>query len=326
MLSNFRIGHLTDLENITGCTVVLAPPEGAVGGVDVRGPAPGTRETELLRTGHLIERAHAILLAGGSAFGLDAASGVMRYLEEQHIGFDTGVVRVPIVPAAVLFDLGIGNPLKRPDAEAGYRACLNATATPFVGATQLVAEIGEGSVGAGTGATVGKLFGMKFATKSGVGYAERQIGAHQNPTHIAALVVVNAFGDVVDPDTGKILAGARNPDGSGWLDTAAALQSDLVEFRARFTNTTLGVVMTDAPLTTEEANIIAMMAHNGIARSTRPAHSMYDGDAIFVLASGTGARGNLTAIGHAAAESVTQAILRGVKLATSLGGVRTWNQ
>ncbi|HZQ05305.1 MAG TPA: P1 family peptidase, partial [Anaerolineae bacterium] len=272
-IPNFRIGHFTDIQNITGCTVVLAPPEGAVGGVDVRGPAPGTRETELLRTGHLIERAHAILLAGGSAFGLDAASGVMRYLEEQHISFDTGVVRVPIVPAAVLFDLGIGNHLKRPDAEAGYRACLNASDN----------QIAEGSVGAGTGATIGKLFGMTLATKSGVGYAERQIGARNNPTHIAALVVVNAFGDVIDPNTGKILAGARTPNGSGWLDTAAALQSDLVEIRTRYNNTTLGVVMTDAPLTTEEANIVAMMAHNGIARSTRPAHSMYDGDAIFVL-------------------------------------------
>src|SRR5581483_7988083 len=162
---DFRIGHFTDLENLTGCTVVLAPPDGAVGGVDVRGPAPGTRETELLRTGHLVERAHAVLLTGGSAFGLAAASGVMRFLEERHIGFDAGAVRVPIVPAAVLFDLGVGNAGVRPDAEAGYTACLNATNE----------QVAEGSVGAGTGATVGKFLGPRFATKAGIGYFEREI-------------------------------------------------------------------------------------------------------------------------------------------------------
>ncbi len=311
---DFRIGHFTDLENLTGCSVVLAPPDGAVGGVDVRGPAPGTRETELLRTGHLVERAHAVVLAGGSAFGLDAASGVMRYLREQHIGFDAGVARVPIVPAAVLFDLGVGNQVF-PDAAAGYAACLNASA----------ANLSEGCVGAGTGATIGKLLGMRYATKSGIGYARREIGGAVKRVNVAALVAVNAFGDVLDPDTGALLAGARAP-GGGWLDTARALTGDLVELQSWMTNTTIGVVMTDAQLDTEEANIIAMMAQTGIARATCPAPTMYDGDTLFVLASGTGVRPNLSTLGHAAAQCVAEAILRGVKSAHTLGGVRSWQE
>lgn len=315
MIPGFRIGHYSDFENLTGCSVVLAPPEGAVGGVDVRGPAPGTRETELLRTGHLIERAHAILLTGGSAFGLDAAAGVMRYLEEQNIGYDTGIARVPIVAAAVLFDLGVGNAKARPNTDAGYDACLNAREV----------EPAQGSVGAGTGATVGKLFGSKYSTKGGMGYAARTLGSVKARTQVAALVVTNAFGDIVESNTGAILAGTRDPNGNGWLDTAAALQGD-VEFVLRpLTNTTLGVVMTDAPLDTEEANIVAMMAQTGVSRVTRPAHSMYDGDTIFVLANGGGARGNLTAIGHAVAECVAEAIVRGIKSARSLGGVRAWD-
>jgi L-aminopeptidase/D-esterase-like protein len=316
MIRGFRIGHFSDFENLTGCSVVLAPPEGAVGGVDVRGPAPGTRETELLRTGHLIERAHAILLTGGSAFGLDAATGVMRYLEQQNIGYDTGIARVPIVAAAVLFDLGVGNAKTRPNAEAGYAACLSASET----------NPEEGSVGAGTGATVGKLFGSKYSSKSGMGYAARELGAAKTRVHVSAFVVTNAFGDVIDPNAGTILAGTRNPNGNGWLDTADALQGDLELVQRPLTNTTLGVVMTDAPLNTEEANIVAMMAQTGVSRATRPAHSMYDGDTVFVLASGMGSPGNLTAIGHAAAECVAEAIGRGVKMARSLGGVRKWDE
>lgn len=315
-----RVGHFTDLENLTGCTVVLAPPEGAVGGVDVRGPAPGTRETELLETGHLIERAHAILLAGGSAFGLDAAAGVMRYLEEQHLGFEAGNLRVPIVPAAVLFDLNIGNSRKRPDAEAGYAACLAARG----------GDIEEGSVGAGTGATVGKGRGAQFATKGGIGTASRQIGPSDRQVTISALIAVNAFGDVVDWKTGAIIAGARNEDGTGWWDTGRALEQELSAPNGSIplagTNTTIGVIATDAPLTTEEANIVAMMAHNGIARAVRPAHTMFDGDALFVLATGTAPRASLSAIGHVAAEVVADAIVRGVKAARTLSGVRAWNE
>lgn len=315
MLTDFRIGLWTDLENLTGCTVVLARPEGAVGGVEVRGPAPGTRETDLLRTGHLVERAHAVLLAGGSAFGLAAATGIMRYLQEQHCGFDAGVARVPIVPAAVLFDLGLGNAGAWPDADAGYAACL---------AAERGGELQEGSVGAGTGATVGKLLGSQLATKGGIGYAERSVGPRGARVKVGALVAVNAFGDVIGPD-GAIVAGTRSPRG-GWLDTTRALQSEDLPTVQTLTNTTLGVVMTEAALTTEEANIVAMMAHVGIARATRPAHSMYDGDTLFVLASGSAGRVNLTVLGAAAAEAVAEAIVRGVKQAKSMGGARAWQE
>lgn len=307
-VDGIRVGHYTDLENITGCTVVLAPPEGAVAGVDVRGLAPGTRETELLRPAHLVERVHAILLTGGSAFGLDAATGVMRFLEEQQIGFDTGVARVPIVPAAVLFDLAIGSATGRPNAQAGYAACQNAQGR----------AIGEGSVGAGTGATVGKYLGPKYALKSGIGSASQKIG---KGIVVSAVVVANAFGDVVDPATGEILAGTRKPVLGGWLDTANTIKGDLAQMASGFMNTTLGVVATNAQLTKEEANIIAMMAHDGIARATRPAHTLWDGDTLFVLATGRIQGGDVTAIGHTASEMIATAIVRGVKAANSLGGV-----
>ncbi|MGB8648150.1 MAG: P1 family peptidase [Anaerolineae bacterium] len=307
-IEGIRVGHYTDLEHVTGCTVVLAPPEGAVAGVDVRGPAPGTRETDLLRPGHLVERAHAILLTGGSAFGLDAATGVVRFLEERHIGFDTGVARVPIVPAAVLFDLTIGSATVRPDAAAGYAACQAASA----------GALPEGSVGAGTGATVGKLLGPKMATKSGIGGASLKIG---RGIIVGALVAVNAFGDVCDPASGQIIAGARRPIVGGWLDTGNAIKGDLAQIALGFRNTTIGVIATNAQLTKEQANLVAMMAHDGIARATRPSHSLYDGDALFVLATGQVKGGDLTAIGHTAAEMVAAAILRGVRAATSLGGI-----
>ncbi len=308
-IEGIRVGHYTDLENVTGCTVVLAPRDGAIAGVDVRGPAPGTRETDLLRPGHLVERAHAILLTGGSAFGLDAAAGVMRFLEEQNIGFETGAARVPIVPAAVLFDLGIGNANVRPDANAGYLACQNANRLAF----------GEGSVGAGTGATVGKLLGPHFATKGGIGSSSQQIG---DGVMVAALVAVNCFGDVVDPTSNEIIAGARKPEGNGWLDSANAIKQDLAQMlNTRVANTTIGVVATNARLTREQVNIVAMMAHDGIARATRPSHTLFDGDTIFILATGEVESAYLDAIGHTAAEVVATAIVRGVKAAKSLGGV-----
>jgi L-aminopeptidase/D-esterase-like protein len=307
-VEGLRVGHYTDLQNITGCTVVLAPPEGAVAGVDVRGPAPGTRETDLLRPGHLVERAHAILLTGGSAFGLDAATGVMRFLKENQIGFDAGVARVPIVPAAVLFDLGIGSAGVWPDATAGYKACQNAGDLAF----------GEGSVGAGTGATVGKLLGPKFATKSGLGSASVKIG---KGIVVGALVVANAYGDVVDPATGAILAGTRKPLVGGWLDTGDAIKGDLAQLAFGFRNTTIGIVATNAALNKEQANLVAMMAHDGIARATRPSHTLFDGDALFVLATGRVKDGDVTAIGHTAAELVATAIVRGVQAARSLGGI-----
>lgn len=300
------VGHDTDPQNGTGCTVVLCPPDGAIAGVDVRGPAPGTRETDLLRPGHLVERAHAILLTGGSAFGLDAATGVVRFLEEKNIGFDVGVARVPIVAGAVIFDLTFGNPSVRPNAESGYRAAKRATN----------GEVAEGNIGAGTGATVGKLLGVEYATKSGLGTASQKIA---NDVIVAALVVVNAVGDVVDPRTGAILAGARNPNKTGWLDSASAIKNAPPPSPAP-TNTTIGVVATNAALTKEQANIVAMMAHNGIARAIRPAHMFFDGDTLFVLSAGN-VPGNFDAIGHTASEVVAEAIVRAVNAAESLHGV-----
>lgn len=312
MVPGFRIGHYTDEENVTGCTVVLAPPEGAIGGVDVRGFAPGTRETEVLRAGHLVERAHAIVLAGGSAFGLDAASGVAQYLGEQNIGYDVGVARVPIVASAVLFDLAIGSARAHPRAENGFQACLLAR-EDFVT---------EGSVGAGTGATIGKLLGMERATKSGIGYSERTLN---HGMRVGALVVVNALGDVIDPNDSKIVGGARNADGS-WADSARVLLKEANEQDFLMQNTTIGVVLTDATLSVEQANIVATMAHDGIARATRPSHTLFDGDTLFVLAAGTRGGAGVSTMGHLAAECVSAAIVRGVKQARALGGVRTFDE
>ena len=301
------VGHDTDLENGTGCTVILCPPDGAVAGVDVRGPAPATRETDLLRPGHLVERVHAILLTGGSAFGLDAASGVMRYLEEKHIGFDTGVARVPIVPAAAIFDLALGNAKARPNADAGYRACLAARS----------GAVAEGNVGAGTGASVGHVLGMQFATKGGLGTASQQIG---NGIIVGAVVVVNAYGDVVDPRTGEILAGTRKPVIGGWLDSGNAIKNGIAQAAFARTNTTICVVATNAVLTKEQANLVAMMAHNGFARAIRPAHALYDGDALFAVSVGK-KQGDVSAIGHTAAEVVAEAIVRAVNAAEKLHGI-----
>jgi L-aminopeptidase/D-esterase-like protein len=310
MIEGFRVGHYTDLENVTDCTVVLAPPEGAIGGADVRGPAPGTLGTDTLHTGRAIERAHAVVLSGGSAFGLDTVAGVMRFLEEREIGFEVGAVRVPIVAGAILFDLTIGNPKVRPNAENSYAACLGAST-----------KVAEGSVGAGTGATVGKMQGIEFATKGGIGYSERAL---TKGISVGALVAVNAVGDVIDPSNGQIVGGARNAEG-GWLDSSAYVlgmdrPADLSE-----QNTTIGVVMTNATLTVEQANLVAMMSHDGIARATRPSHTFFDGDTLFVLASGARGAGDLTMVGHAAALCVADAIVRGVKQARSLGRVRTYD-
>jgi L-aminopeptidase/D-esterase-like protein len=272
-----QVGHFTLSERLTGCSVVLAP-SGAVGAVDVRGAAPGTRETDLLDPANLVNKVHAVLLSGGSAFGLDAASGVMRWLDEQGIGFETGYGRVPIVPAAVLFDLSVvrpgDNPQARPNADAGYAACAAATgATPMAG-----------NVGAGAGACVGKLFGLDRCMKGGIGNASVRVG----PWVVGALVACNAVGDVLDSTTGQLLAGARTADGQGLLDTQRAL---LLGERGQRplpgTNTTIGVVATNATLTKAQAKRLAMSAHDGLARSIRPAHTTLDGDALFALATGT---------------------------------------
>lgn len=313
-----RVGHATDLVGLTGCTVVLCET-GAVGGVDQRGGAPGTRETDLLRPLHLVQQVHAVLLAGGSAFGLAAAEGVMRYLEERGVGFDARVARVPIVPAAILFDLDLGDPQARPDAAMGYAACQGATDAP----------VAEGNVGAGTGATAGKILGIARAMKSGLGSAALSLSGG---LVVGALVVVNPLGDVIDPATGQVLAGTRRLDSDQPADTLALMRSLLGRSALRFassrrlqagSSTVIGVVATNARLTKEEANKVAQMAQDGIARTIRPAHTMFDGDTLFALSTGN-RRADVNLIGAYAAETVAQAVVRAVKAAEGAGGVPAW--
>lgn len=312
-----RVGHAHDLEAITGCTVVLCP-QGAVGGVDQRGGAPGTRETDLLRPMHLVEKVHGVLLSGGSAFGLDAATGVVRFLEEQGVGFDVRVAKVPIVPAAILFDLDIGRADVRPDAVMGYEACQNATDAPPQ----------EGNAGAGMGATVGKILGMTGAMKSGIGSASHDLGGG---AFVGAIIAVNTFGDVIDPLSGEILAGARPAKlgpmrfgGEGrFADTLAVMKGMAGKLVLRFAsrgNTVIGVVATNAQLTKEEVNKVAQMAHDGIARAIRPAHTMLDGDTLFALST-AGKNIDVNIVGAYAAEVVAEAIVRAVRAAESLGGL-----
>lgn len=316
-IPGIEVGHAQDPEALTGVTVVLCR-KGAVGGVDARGSAPGTRETDLLHPLNLVQKVHAITLAGGSAFGLDAASGVMKYLEEQKIGFNTGAGIVPIVPAAILFDLSLGRGEVRPTPEMGYRAAANANTGPVT----------EGNVGAGTGATVGKIFGNRSAMKSGLGTASLEIGAG---VVVGAIVAVNAFGDVIDPKTGEILAGARSVEigplrlgEKGYFaDTLEVMKSMAGRAVLRFatkTNTVIGVVATNAKLTKSEANKMAQMAHDGLARVIRPAHTMLDGDTLFALATGE-KKSDVTTVGAFAAEALAAACLRAVRAAKSAGGL-----
>ena len=271
-IEGIKIGNAQNLNGLTGCTVVICE-EGATAGVDVRGGAPGTRETDLLDPVNLVEKIHAVILAGGSAFGLDAASGVMQYLEERNIGFDVGVTKVPIVCSAVLFDLVIGDYKIRPDKVMGYQACENAEFN----------EYREGNMGAGTGATVGKIFGPEYSMKGGLGCYAIQVGELQ----VGAIIAVNCLGDVVDPDTGKIIAGALNEDKSTFANTEEIMISRYSEKKNLFSgNTTIGVVVTNGKFTKSEMNKIASMAHNGYGRTMRPAHSMFDGDTIFTMATG----------------------------------------
>lgn len=303
-----HVGHWTDLDAATGCTVVLPPAAGAVAGVDVRGFAPGTRETALLDPVCMVDRVHAILLSGGSAFGLAAADGVMRWLEERGRGFDAGVARVPIVPAAILFDLGIGDGSVRPDTAAGYAACDSAGNTP----------VAQGSVGAGTGATIGKLTGLKLAMKGGLGSASRHLGAG---IVVAALAVVNAVGDVIDPVRGEIVAGARRPDGSfanSMNIITERLEASFADITA--SNTTLAVVATNAGLTKAGATQAARMAHDGLARTIRPIHTSFDGDTVFALSTGE-IPALPSLIGAVAADVLAEAVLAAVRTATGLHGV-----
>lgn len=300
-----RLGNAHDLNAATGCTVILCP-EGATAGVDVRGGAPGTRETDLLRPENYVEKIHAVVLAGGSAFGLDAAGGVMQYLEEHGIGFDVGVARVPIVSAAVLFDLPCGDAAVRPDREMGYRACRAAETEDFC----------MGSVGAGAGATVGKVFGMEHAMKGGLGAHCVKLGE----LLVGAVVAVNCLGDVVDPASGGILAGACQQEPFRFLDSEAGLLQQCEKLGNRFAgNTTIGVVLTNAQLTKAQATKVSSMAHDGYARTMRPAHTMLDGDTIFTLSVGEVAV-DLSAVGALAAQVMAQAVLTAVREARALAG------
>jgi len=307
-IPGFKVGHAQDLEALTGCTVILCPPD-TVGGVDQRGGAPGTRETDLLHPMHLVNQVNAVLLTGGSAFGLDAATGVMRFCEENKMGFNAGLASVPIVPAAVLFDLGIGNPKLRPDAEMGYQACQNATEEP----------IQEGNVGAGTGATVGKILSPKMATKSGIGTASIDLGGGGK---VAAIVAVNAFGDVIDPDSGEIIAGARGI--KGYADTLKIMKSfvgkKVMSFASGPENTVIGVVATNVKLNKEGITRVAQMAHNGLARTIRPAFTLLDGDTVFALSSGA-VEIDQNIVGAYAAAAYQEAILRAVRNAEKAGGI-----
>jgi L-aminopeptidase/D-esterase-like protein len=305
-LPGFRIGHASDFRGLTGCTVILSEAS-AVCGVDIRGSAAGTRELTPCYPGHIVERVHAVLLTGGSAFGLDAAAGVMEYLERRNVGFQAGRVRVPIVPAAVIFDLAMGSAKARPDAGMAKWACRNAGV-----------KIVEGSVGAGTGATLGKLFGVQQASKGGVGVAGMTLAGG---VAVQALAVVNAFGDVIDPQTGGIIAGARvAPDSRVFADTAEQMYRGKSRRAFGATNTTLVVVMTNAALTKLEATKAAQMAQDGLARTIHPVHTQFDGDMVFALSLGR-KTADLNTLGTAAAEVTARAIVRAVTTARGLGGV-----
>jgi L-aminopeptidase/D-esterase-like protein len=301
-----KVGHFTLQQRPTGCTVILAEA-GAVAGVDVRGAAPATRETDLLNPVNIVQIAHAIVLSGGSAFGLDAASGVMRYLEERKIGFEFGLAHVPIVPAAALFDLGVGDGRIRPTADCGYQAARTASDGAVI----------EGNVGAGAGATVGKAGGMSRAMKGGIGTASITM---PDGLIVAALVATNGMGDVIDPETGGVIAGVRSADGKNLADARILLRTGAIKFRTG-ENTTLGVVATNAILTKTEATRVAEMAHDGYARSIVPVHTPVDGDTIFTLATGvkTGAA-DAGLIGALAADVMAQAVVRSVRQATGISG------
>jgi len=304
-----KVGHHTLAERPTGCTVILAEA-GVTAGVDVRGSAPATRETDLLNPVNLVQIAHAIVLSGGSAFGLDAASGVMRFLEERRIGFEFGPAHVPIVPAAAIFDLSVGDGRIHPGADCGYQAARAATDAP----------VADGSIGAGAGATVGKVGGMGRSMKGGVGSAAIAL---PNGLIVAALVVVNAAGDVIDPSNGQVVAGVRTADGKAFADARKILRAGGAGTAAPRQNTTLGVIATNARLTKTDATRVSQMAHDGFARALAPSHTPGDGDVIFTLA--TGAPGAPAAdagqVGALAAEVVADAIVRAARQATGVTGI-----
>ncbi len=308
-VGDIRVGHFTDARRPTGCTVILFD-KGTVAGVDVRGSAPGTRETDLLSPVNSVQQVNAIVLSGGSAFGLDTATGVMKYLEEKGQGYRMGPIVVPIVPAAILFDLNVGDPKIRPDANSGYAACLAASAT----------HLPEGNVGAGAGATVGKFFGAHCAMKGGLGTASIKIGS--SGLIVGAIVAVNAVGDVRDRRSGRILAGALTADGKSFRDSMAHVSAgELLAKHHQHVNTTIGVIATNANLTKTEMTKVAQMAHDGFARCIYPTHTAADGDTIFAAATGTSkVKADTITVGSVAAEAMADAVQRAVIMATSIPG------
>ena len=308
-IDGITVGHAQDIEAATGCTVVICE-EGATAGVDVRGGSPGTRETDLLDPQNLVDKIHAVMLSGGSAFGLDAASGAMQFLEERGIGFDVQVTKVPIVCSAVLFDLVVGDYKVRPNLEMGYRACVNATDK----------ECPNGNIGAGTGATVGKFLGVDRAMKGGLGSFALQIG----DLKVGAIVAVNCLGDVIDPETGEILAGLLDEQGTTLVGTENILAQKYSEKKNLFSgNTTIGVVATNGRFTKSETNKLASMAHNGYARAMRPAHSIFDGDTIFTMATGK-IEADINVVGFLAARTMERAVINAVKSADSAYGFKAY--
>ncbi len=310
-IDGIKVGHASNLQAGTGCTVIMCE-EGAVAGVDVRGGSPGTRETDLLDPQNLVDKIHAVMLAGGSAFGLDAASGAMKYLEERNIGFDVQVTKVPIVCSAVLFDLVVGDYRVRPNLEMGYKACENATNK----------ECPNGNVGAGTGATVGKFLGVNQAMKGGLGSFALQVG----DLKVGAIVAVNALGDIIDPDTGDILAGLLDENKEKLIGTENIMAEKYGEKKNIFSdNTTIGVVATNSIFTKSEANKLASMAHNGYGRTMRPAHSIFDGDTIFTMSTGK-IEADINVVGFLAARTMERAVINAIKSADSAYGFKSYKE
>lgn len=308
-IKGIKVGHSQSEKGMTGCTAIICE-KGAVGGVDVRGSAPGTRETDLLKPEKMVDRIHGVVLAGGSAFGLEAASGVMRYLEEKGIGFDVGVTKVPIVASAVIFDLNVGDYKIRPDLEMGYDAARNATAE----------ESGQGNVGCGLGASVGKILGPDYAMKSGLGSASVKAGELM----VSAIISVNSFGDVYEYKTGRQIAGVYDYKKREMLNTYEIMKRERASLGFPMRNTTIGVVATNAVLTKAEANKLASMAQNGFARSINPVHTMLDGDAIFTMATNE-VKGDLNLVGTMAAEAVSMAITNAIVYAKSCNGMVSYS-
>jgi len=306
-IQGVSVGHASDFEGLTGVTVILTP-SGMTGGIDISGFATSSRQIDALSASHIVPKVHGICITGGSAYGLDAASGVMDYLEEKNSGFDVGVARIPIIPTAAIFDLRVGSAKRRPDKNMGYRACEQATN----------GKIAEGSIGVGTGATVGKFYGIEQAMKGGVGIAANTLN---NGLVVGALVAVNAFGDIKDPISGKILAGARKAKKSmEFADTSGLMRKGVQRPISAFQNTTIGVIVTNAKLTKQNASAVAKIASNGLTKAISPSHTIYDGDIIFTLASGE-IEVDYYTVGLMAEEMLINAIIRGITTAKEIKGI-----